>query len=744
MTDTSVSTASTPSRARQWTRRSFLATAGLLGGGLALGLSLSPNRLAMSSAEAARGGAVPLNTWVTLTPDNRVTVLIPHSEMGQGVGTGLAQMLAEEMDADWDLVGIKDAPLDAAYINSDLGRGYIVGEGAAIPGFVYPLLDFTFLQVAGVLVGQMTGGSTAIRLTGHHGMRRAGAAARAMLIQAAAKAWGVPEREIIAQASRLLHAASGRSATFGEMATRAAAFTPDLKPPLKDPALYTIVGQPKKRLDLPGKVDGTATFGIDVTLPGLVHGAIRLPPRVGASVRSIDDRAARALKGVVGVIDLSDAVVVAADSYWTAERAADLLTIEWRGGDVALTLGTIRASQQTALDQGRREALDQAGDPGTAAGGRMTATYGVPYLAHTAMEPMNCTVAITQTGCEAWLGHQNFMFARDALAKALGLSADQVTVHKHLLGGGFGRRSDMDFVINAGKAAKALGRPLKLIYSREADILSDQFRPAVMSRLAGKLDGGRITAFEHLYIDAEAGMPDSERAFDFPYAVANRRIERVKWKSPLPVGAWRAVDFTQLGFFHEAFLDELARAAGADPIAFRLAHLSDARLINALKRLATEAKWGRAKAPGEGRGVALVRSFETIVAMVIDVTVAPDKALKVTHVTTVVDCGRVINPDAGAAQITGSVVFGLTAALHGAITVAEGGVVERNFPDYDMMRLAEAPTQTVVFMEPTGAPGGLGEPGVPPVAPALVNAIADATGERLRELPLIKAGYRSV
>lgn len=743
MTNTTAPTKVTPSRARTWTRRSFLATAGLLGGGLALGLTLSPNRLAMSTAEAARGGAVPLNTWVKLTPDNRVTVLIPHSEMGQGVGTGLAQMLAEEMDADWDLVSIEDAPIAPAYINSDLGRGYIVGEGASIPGFVYPLLDFTFLQVAGLLVGQMTGGSTAIRLTGHHGMRRAGAAARAMLIQAAAKAWGVPATEVTAKASRLNHAASGRTGTFGEMATRAAAFTPDLKPDLKDPALYTIVGQPKKRLDLPAKVDGSAVFGMDVMVPGLVHAAIRLPERVGATVGGIDDRAARALTGVLAVIDLGEAVVVAADSYWTAERAAGLLAIDWRGGDPALTSQTIEASQFDTLDRGTREALDVGGNVGAAKGARIEAAYGVPYLAHAAMEPMNCTISVTAKGCEAWVGHQNFMFARDALAKALGLHADQVTVHKHLLGGGFGRRSDMDFVLHAARAAKALGRPLKLIYSREADILSDQFRPAVASRLIAKLEGGRITAFEHLYTEAGAGMPDSERAFDFPYTVNDRKIERVQWKSPLPVGSWRAVDFTQIGFFHEAFVDELARAAGADPIAFRLAHLSDPRLIGVLKRLATEANWGRAKVLGEGRGVALVRSFETIVGMVIDVTVTADRAVKVTKVTSVVDCGRVINPDAGAAQITGSVVFGLTAALHGAITVKGGSVVERNFPDYEMMRLADAPAQTVVFLEPNGAPGGMGEPGVPPVAPALVNAIADATGSRVRSLPLAKAGYRS-
>jgi isoquinoline 1-oxidoreductase subunit beta len=740
--ETGTDKATKRSQALKWTRRSFLATAGLVGGGLAIGLVLAPNRLKMTSAEATSGDEVLLNTWVKITPDNRVTVLIPHSEMGQGAGTGLAMMLAEEMEADWDLVTIGDAPIAAAYVNSDLGRGYLLGEGARIPEFIYPLLDYTILQIANGLVGQLTGGSTAIRLTGQHGMRRAGAAAKAMLIEAAAAAWNVPTGEITAKESHLAHSASGQSATFGEMASRAATFTPSLKPVLKDPKDYTIVGQPKRRLDLPGKVDGSAAFGIDVVVPGMRYGAILLPDVAGARVQSIDDKAALAVKGVEKVIDLGEAIVVAADSYWTATVALSELKVTWEGGDPALSSEGIRGAQLKALD-GERESLDAEGDVEAASGEILTADYGVPYLAHTAMEPMNCTASVTKEGATLWLGHQNFMFARDEAAKALGIDADKVTVHKQLLGGGFGRRSDMDFVVNAVLAARALGQPLKLIYSREADIMSDRFRPAIPARLAGKVEAGRITAIRTHYIYANAGMPDSERPFAFPYEVPNRAIERARLASRVPVGAWRSVDFTQMSFFYESFVDELAQAAKADPLDFRLAHLADPRWRAVLERVRDEAAWNPRPAPRRGMGVAIAKSFETIVAQVVDASVSDEGAVTVNKVVSVVDCGRVINPDSAYAQISGSVIFGLTAALFGEISIKDGAIQQRNFPDYEMLRLAAAPQQVIHFMPSDAPPGGLGEPGVPPIAPALANAIFAATGTRIRELPISKHNFRS-
>ncbi|MEM7490388.1 MAG: molybdopterin cofactor-binding domain-containing protein, partial [Pseudomonadota bacterium] len=503
------------SKVATWTRRSFLATAGLVGGGLALGLALSPNRLKMVGA--AETGEVALNTWVRITPDNRVTVIFPHSEMGQGAGTGLAQMLAEELEADWDLVAIEQAPVTEAYTNSDLGRGYIVGEGANIPAFMYPMIDFAFLQIAGGVVGQMTGGSTAIRLTGQHGMRRAGAAAREMLVQAAAEEWDVAPDELEARDSMVLHAASGRSATFGALATRAAALTPNLKPALKDSSEYKIVGQSKPRLDLPDKVTGAARFGMDMAVPGMVHAAIALPPVRDARAASVDDGAALGRTGVDRVLNLGDVVVVTADNSWTAKRALDDLRIDWQGGQHSLSSATVRATHENDLATKDVEGMDEAGDvdAALASGTNVAAEMAVPYLAHATMEPMNCTISVTDDGAEVWVGHQDMMFARNAVAEVLGLAPDAVTMHPQYLGGGFGRRGDMDWITLAARIGGELRQPVKITWSREMDMTNGLYRPAILSRLEGAVEDGRITAIRHRYIDARSGMPDSERPFAF-------------------------------------------------------------------------------------------------------------------------------------------------------------------------------------------------------------------------------------
>lgn len=723
--------------AAKWTRRSLLATVGLVGGGLALGITLSPNRLKISEASAAEGDELILNTWVKIAPDDRITVFVPHSEMGQGAGTGLAQMLAEEMEADWDKVAIEQAPVSDAYVNSDLGRGYVVGDGARIPAFMYPMLDFTFLHLANGLVGQMTGGSTAIRLTGHHGMRRAGAAAREMLMQAAADEWDVPQGTLVAERGTISHPPSGRSATFGALATRAASFTPNLKPTLKDSADYTIVGQPKPRLDLPSKIDGTAIFGIDVVVPNMAYGAVAFPPVRDARTRSVG--ALPDLPGADRIVDLGDAVVVVADSYWTAQRVVDELEIEWEGGRTDVSSATLRATHARDLEQGETEAMDIEGDVDAATGTRITSEYHAPYLAHATMEPMNCTAHVTEDGAEIWVGNQNMLHARNAAAEALGLGPERVTMHPTYLGGGFGRRGENDFVLLAARAARELGRPLKIIWSREADLANDTYRPAVLSRMEGTVEDGRITSVRHRYVDASSGMPDSERPFAFQYDVPNRDIARVKCPSPIPVGTWRAVDFTQMGFFNEVFMDELAEAAGADPLAFRLAHTSNPRIRAVLERAGTLADWGRDMPEGTAQGLAMVESFGTIVAQVVEVRVE-DSALHVPHVTSVVDCGRVINPNAAAAQVTGSVIFGLSSALSEEITLEGGAIEQRNYPDYPVLRLENAPHQTVEFIASDNAPGGLGEPAVPPVTPALINAIARAAGMRVRDLPVRRAG----
>lgn len=734
------------SRLRTWTRRGFLASAGVVGGGLALGLTLSPNRLQIASDAVLDGDEVLLNTWVKIAPDNTITVIMPHSELGQGAGTGLAQMLAEEMEADWDTIRIQQAPATDEYVNSDLARGYLIGDGARIPGFVFPMLDFGLLQMAGSAVGQLTGGSTAIRLTGQHGMRRAGAAAREMLMQAAAEDWGVSVTDLTAQDSVVRHEASGRSATFGALSTRAAALTPNLKPDLKDPSRFHTIGTSKPRFDLPAKVDGSAQYGIDVTVPGMVYAAIALPVVRGAHAARLDESGVGQWPGLGQVMNLGDVVAVTADSYWTASQALQELVIDWQGGQTDLSSASLRVRLDADLSTAEIETMDTAGDTSRALAeaDKMSAEYAVPYLAHATMEPMNCTLSIGPEGAEVWTGHQNPYAARGAVAEVLGLAPEQVTMHPVYLGGGFGRRSEIDFVTIPARIAKELGTPVKVIWSREADIANDAYRPAVLARLEGAVTGGRITAFRNRYTEMRPGRTEGEGPFLLPYDLPNRDIGRVVCESPIPVGSWRAVEFTQLGFFHESFMDELAEQAGADPLEFRLSHTSKPRVRAVLERLRREAKWQDTLPRSHAQGMALVDSFGSIVTQAVEISVSDDGGVRVHKVTSVVDCGQVINPDSGEAQITGSVVFGLTAALFGEITLKDGAIQQQNFPDYEMLRLANAPAQSVHFMPSTEPPGGLGEPGTPPVAPALVNAIYRITGERIRELPISKNGLYAV
>ncbi len=724
-------------------RRTFLVSAGVVGGGVALGLALSPNRLKMYRDDVASDDEIILNTWVKLTPDNQLTVIIPHSEMGQGVGTGLAQMLAEEMEADWETVSIEQAPASDDYINSDLGRGYIVGEGARIPAFAYPMLDFAFLQIAKGLVGQITGGSTAIRLTGYHGMRRAGAAAREMLTRAAAKEWNVPVNALRAEASMIHHDASGRSASFGTFAAAAASFTPNLKPELKSAKDYKIVGTPKPRLDIPEKVTGEAQFGMDVIVPGMKYAAIAQAPVYGAEAVSIADPTNAAPQ----IVNLGNAVVVVADSYWEASNALRRIEIEWDGGDPSLTSDALRALHSAHLEEtDHEEVMDKAGDAPAklASPDTLSVEYAVPYLAHATMEPMNCTASVRDGKCELWVGHQNPITARDDAAEALGVNKSDVTIHNVYLGGGFGRRARTDNVIQAARVASEIGVPVKLIWSREQDMSNDFYRPAIVSRMKGLVEDGKIAAMDHAYIFADAGMPDSERPYAFQYDVQNKRIARHPYESPIPVGAWRSVDFTQMGFFNESFMDEMAHRAGADPLAFRIAHKSDPRCRAVLERLADEARWGRPLTLGAAQGVAIVDSFEAIVGQVAELTIEDDNRVRLHRLTSVVDCGQVINPDSAEAQIHSSVIFALSAVFFGEITLENGQIVQQNFPDYDMVRLRNAPVQAVHFIKSDHPPGGLGEPGTPPVAPALTNAIYAATGKRIRELPLTRAGFSSV
>ena len=712
---------------RKWTRRAFIGTGSLVGGGFVLGVAgvaFSPSRHSVVSADAGEKGE--LNTWIMVTPDNLVTVLIPHCEMGQGSQTALAMMAAEELEAEWDLVRIKEAPALGKYANAYLLRAF---TGDAVPEALGRAIDYGSYRLARWFGTQATGGSTAVRGTGHYGMRVAGAAAKEMLIAAAAERFGVPASECTAARSRVTHAASGQSASFGELVRSASGRPVPDNPALKDPDHYTIRRTARARFDIPPKVDGSAVYGIDFRLPGMLYAAVDIAPVQGGRLVSVDSTAAEAMPGVKRVVKLEEAVAVVADSYWRARQALGALKPHYDDaghGDVS------SASIFSAFD----EALGSAPDvPGEAAQ-VLAADYRVPFLAHATMEPMVCTARVEGDRAEVWAGVQDPLNARATAADALGLNDEQVHLTNLQLGGGYGRRLpfNFDYVDLGVRIAKAMSpTPVKLVWSRENDIQHDYYRPAGMARFAGALDAnGTPLAVASYY----AGGGDRESVF-MPYAIADKRADGRDASHSIRLGAWRSVLNSQHGFFKESFIDEMAHAAGKDPYQFRHDLMTDhPRFRAALDRVAEMAEWGTPLPEGEGRGIAIAESFGSIVAEVAHVAVSREGRLRVRHVSAVVDCGDVVNTDTAKAQIEGGIIFGLSAAMVGEISIAEGRVVESNFRDHQMIRLADAPRISVEFIRSDAHIGGLGEPGVPPIAPAVTNAIFAATGVRVRDLPI--------
>lgn len=722
--------------AMKWTRRGLLGVGALVGGGLAVGLYVTPNRLKISSPAAVEGDEVLLNTWVKITPDDQVTVIAPHSEMGQGVGTALAQMLAEEMEADWSKVSFEQAPADEAHANSDMARAVALGE-ATLPGFIAPFIDYRYFKVSQGGFRQVTAASSSIRLTGWHGMRRAGASAREMLQEAAAKLWAVDADMCEARRGRVRNLETNVSASFGELAEIAGRLTPPLSPRLKARENYTIVGQPALRMDIPDKTAGAAEYGIDVRLPDMSYAAVAAAPVMGATISRATPGADIDL-ATAEIITLDHAVAVVADSYWRAQRILDAVEIITEGGQRDLSSEAVLAAQTDALASGMGETVHAEGDVSSAGGG-INASYVAPYLAHAAMEPLNCTVWIREGGCEVWVGHQNPLHVRDAVAARLGLPTGAVIIHNRTMGGSFGRRATVEFVELAVDIARNSKGPVQVIWSREEDLRQDMFRPAVSASFKGAVDpNGGVAAWDARYI--QASWDDPTRPEVPPYTLPNIAVTRVDQPSPAPVGLWRSVDHSQHGFFTESFMDELAAAAEVDPVEFRLAHLPQ-RHRKVLSLAAEMSGWGSATPEGRGRGAAIVESFGAIVAQIVEVSVTGDNQIKAEHVWAAVDCGLVINPDGAEAQIQGAVNFALSAALYGEINIEAGEVRERNFPDYEMVRMASAPRIDVQFVDSAEPPGGLGEPGVPPLAPALANAIFAVTGKRVRRLPVTREGF---
>ncbi|GAK46307.1 molybdopterin-binding aldehyde oxidase and xanthine dehydrogenase [Tepidicaulis marinus] len=720
-------------------RRQFLIGGSAVGGGLLLGYGLlSPERREVAGSIIGGEGA-QLTTWVRIHPDNTVTFYVPHGEMGQGVHTALPMMAAEEMEADWDLVRMEQAPATPTFANGPLGKGYLT-NGGGVPSALNGAANFATYKLAELMNLQITGGSTAVRFTGQFGMRVTGAAAKEMLIKAAAEKWGVAEEECTARLSHVLHEASGRKATFGELAELAAEFSPSANPVLKNKKDYTIVGTAKQRFDIPAKVTGESMYGIDVKVPGMLYAAIKQVPVIGGSVARVNDTEALAARGVRAVVTLEDGVAVVADNTWRAKQALDLLEVEFTdGGNGHVSSDSIFAQFDKALAENDGEEDVEKGEGAEALGSAKTvveADYRVPFLAHATMEPMNCTVRIENGKCDVWIGTQDGLGTRAVAAQAAGLSDDDVTIHPLMMGGGFGRRSpgSPNHIIQAVKIAKEVGAPVKLTWSREDDMQHDYYRPAVSARMSAGFDEeGNLTTWVNRYIRKD----EPAEASHIPYAVANQSIRYVESEVHIPYGPWRSVAHTQHTFFNESFADELAHAAGKDPYQFRRDLLKDQpRHLAVLDLAAKKANWGGPLPEGHARGIAVQESFQTIVAEVVEVSLDENGRPRVHNVTAAVDCGEVINTDTARAQVESGIIYGLTAALYGEITVENGAVVEENFPDYEMVRLANTPKMDVHFIESGAKLGGLGEPGTPPVAPALANALFSLTGQRIRSLPL--------
>ncbi len=706
--------------------------------GLTLAMYL-PVASATTKAAAAKGAAVaPFapNAFLRIGEDNTVTVISKHLEMGQGSYTGLATIVAEELDAAWSQVRVEGAPADAKRYNN-VNWGPVQG----------------------------TGGSTAIANSWQQ-LREAGATARAMLVAAAAAQWKVPPAELSVSDGEVLHRASGRKASFGQLATAAAQQPVPASVQLKDPKDFKFIGKHVPRKDSVAKTDGTAKFTQDVFLPGMLTAVVAHPPRFGATVKSFDASKARAVKGVVDVVRIPSGVAVLARDTWSAKKGRDALTVEWDESR-AFKLGSEQIQQQyRELARSPGAVARREGDAEQAlssAARTLEAAYDFPYLAHAAMEPLNCVIRLDRDGCEVWNGEQFQTIDQAMVAQVLGLKPEQVTLHMLYAGGSFGRRAskDADYLIEAAHIVKAInGRaPVKLVWLREDDMRAGYYRPAFHHRLTAGLDGsGRLVGWRHRLVGQSimAGGPmeqmmvkdgidavSVEGAANLPYAIPHMLVDLHTPKDiGVPVLWWRSVGSTHTAFSTECFIDELAQAAGKDPVAWRLEMLAQHPRHAGVLKLATEkAGWGtplRAGQPGErrGRGVAVHESFNTFVAQVAEVTVKDDGSYRVDRVVCAVDCGVAVNPDVIRAQVEGSVGFALSTVLHSAITLKEGQVQQSNFHDYPVARIHEMPRVDVHIVPSAANPTGIGEPAVPPLAPAVANALAAATGKRARQLPI--------
>ncbi|MEM9500823.1 MAG: molybdopterin cofactor-binding domain-containing protein [Pseudomonadota bacterium] len=732
----------------KWSRRGFIGAGVLAGGGLLIGIGVrSGNPVDTLAAKVAPGENEQLvNSWVKIDSENIVTAIVPHCEMGQGAHSVLAQMLADELDAAWDQVRVMQAPADGSYVVTDTARMFLAPFTLSAADWIEPTWDGLFTQMARFADAMITGGSSSIRSTGQHQMRVAGAAARQMLKGAAADAWDVPASEIVTRDSTLIHEASGKSAPYSEFASAAAEQPMDQTPKLKSSSEYRLMGKSKARTDIPAKVNGTAEFGIDAVPEGLdlSYAAVVRPPVQDTKVESMDATRAMQMPGVLQILNMGNFVAVVADSYWQAQQAVNVIEIGWSASKSPIkTMDDQFAAFAAALDEagetGGKEAAAKGDAPGALANATTTidAEYKAPYLAHAPMEPLNCTALVKDGKCDIWTSTQVPLMARTAVADTVGLTKDDITIHHPYLGGAFGRRLGAEYVSMAARIAKATGYPVKMIWSREEDTQKALYRCADLCRFrAGLDDAGKLVAYDSVFTQrhdpAEASVPAM-------YGIPNTAVRVAETELHLPFQAWRSVDHSQQGWFIESFIDEAAHAAGKDPLEYRLDMLEDAPRHRAvLEKVAEISEWRKPTGEGIAKGVAIVESFGTIVAEVIEIDMSSGKP-RMTNCWAVCDAGYVMNPDGFRNQIEGGIVFGLTAAMYGELELVDGAIKQSNFHDYKMLRMNETPNIEVALINSGDVPiGGAGEPGLPPAAPALTNAIFAATGRRLRELPIAK------
>jgi len=717
-------------------RRSFLLGTTVIGGGLLIGYaSTRPSKHSLANQQFEQPY---LTTWLRIDPDNTLTVIVPHSEMGQGVHTSLPMMAADEMDADWNYVKVEQAPATDLFANGIVIKGFVESMGVSIPGFLQGVASSASMKLAEIMNMQITGGSSSVRFTGQNGMRVAGAAAKEMLVKAASARLDVPESELSARLSYVHHDASGRSLSYGELASDAARFEPSTSPILKEPKDFTLMGKPIARVDIPAKVDGSAMYGIDARPEGMLYAAVKTSPVFGNKLLSVNSDSITGRRGIVKVVELEDAVAVVADNYWRAQQALAALDIRFEKteSDIVSTQ-SIFAQYDEAL-KGEISEDVELGDTSAAlesAPQVFEASYRVPYLAHAAMEPMNCTVHFHDGKADVWTGTQDNLGIRGQVAKLAKLDENDVTLHSFYLGGGFGRRlpNTTDTILQATQIAQHFDVPVKTLWSREEDMQQDYYRPAVTSNFRAAFDTqNKLIAWQNHYI----GKNEPAEAAHTPYDIPNQSIGYVDSPTHIRFGAWRSVAHSQHTFFLESFVDELAHRSQQNPYQFRLNMLSEKpRHAAVLKAAAERAGWGRNLPEGRAHGIALQESFGSIVAQVAEVSIDESGQVRVHRVTCAVDCGRSINPDTVASQAESGVIFGLTAALYGEITIKDGRVEQTNFTDYEMIKLKDSPAIDIVTVESGEALGGLGEPATPPVAAAVANAVYILTGQRVRELP---------